>query len=610
MKAYKYLIPVLALGFATTGCDMDEEPKSAASVDMVFSSQKGLETYATSFYEAMPSRADAATQDGTCDYGAKNAISGMEVGAYTVNSATSWSWSRLRNINFFLENNTNTNIEERVRNNYNGQARFWRAYFYYDKLVQYGEVPWIDKVFNNPEDPDLYNGRDTRDVIIGHIIDDLDYAIANMTDKGITANSNYINVWTAYLLKSRACLFEATWRKYHAKDELDFARTGCTEYTPKQLFELAAEAAKAVMDNGPYSIYEGKAYENGRGSYRELFISDAAVKSEVMLSIQTDLTLGKGEANWWYNSSTYGPHMSMTRKFAKSYLNIDGTPYNEFNEDGTYKDFVAETKDRDLRLNQTIRGADYTRKNGQGTFELTAANFTGHSMTGYQFTKYVLDDASCDDGANNYNDIPFMRYAEVLLNYAEAKAELGTMTDDDWAKTIGTLRRRAGITGGTAQTGTLTSKPTQAEPYIASYYPGVTDPCILEVRRDRAIELCLEGFRIKDLKRWAQIDVYVNDPWEGVFIPALNEGLDMNGDGVDDVCFYDGDAAPDGLAAIGLYIGTKKNNKINVVKVAGGYLMKDNVGSSRQWPARQYLYPIPEIVRQLNSNLTQNPGWE
>lgn len=609
MKAYKYLLPVIALGFVSTGCNMDEEPKAAASVDMVFSSEKGIDTYAMSFYQALTARTSAHNQDGTSDYGSKNSVGGMEVGAYTVNSSTSWSWTQLRNINFFLENNTNEAVEERVRNNYNGQARMWRAYFYIDKLIQYGEVPWIDKVFNSPEDPDLYNGRDTRDVIIGHIIDDLDYATKNITVTGQTDNANYINVWTAYLLKSRICLFEGTWRKYHANDELDFARSGCSEYSSSQLLQLAADAAKYVMDNGPYSIYEGKAYENGRGSYRELFISDAAVKEEVMLGIQCDVTLGKGEANWWYNSSTYGPHLSMSRKFAKTYLNIDGTPYNEFNGDGTYKDFVTETTGRDLRLNQTIRGYDYTRKNAQGAYVPTAVNFTGHTMSGYQFTKYVMDDISYDDAATNDNDIPYMRYAEILLNYAEAKAELGTMTDDDWANTIGVLRRRAGITGGTAMTGTLTTKPTQAEPYIASYYPGVTDPVILEVRRDRAIELCLEGFRIKDLKRWAQIDLYVDDPWEGVFIPALNVPLDMNGDGVDDVCFYDGDEAPNGLASIGLYVGTNKNNKVNVVPVNGGYLLKNNSGSTRAWPARQYLYPIPEVVRQLNPNLTQNPGW-
>ena len=90
----------------------------------------------------------------------------------------------------------------------------------------------------------------------------------------------------------------------------------------------------------------------------------------------------------------------------------------------------------------------------------------------------------------------------MLLNYAEAKAELGTLTDADWAETIGALRARAGITGGTAQTGTLTTKPTTAEPYIASYYPTISDPVLLEIRREREIELCLEGFRLNDLKRW------------------------------------------------------------------------------------------------------------
>lgn len=81
-----------------------------------------------------------------------------------------------------------------------------------------------------------------------------------------------------------------------------------------------------------------------------------------------------------------------------------------------------------------------------------------------------MDDVAYDDAATNDNDIPIMRYAEVLLNYAEAKAELGELTDADWAATIGALRSRAGITGGTPQTGTLTTRPSSAEPYIASYY--------------------------------------------------------------------------------------------------------------------------------------------
>ena len=608
-KKYIILGALFALSTGFTACDMDEEPQSSASVDMVFSSEKGLQTYAYSFYNVLPSRTSADHRVTTLDYGVKNSLSGMEVGAYTVNTATTWDWTALRNINFFLENNTSSALSESIRNNYNGIARLFRARFYFDKLVQYGEVPWIDKVFNDSEDPDLYNPRDTRDVIIGHILDDLDYAYQNITEEDVTYNSTIVNKWTAAGFKSRVCLFEAAWRKYHANDELDVARTGCSQYTANDLYQLAANAAREVIDKGPYKLYTAGAYEGGRGAYRELFIADAAVTTEVMMAVETDKAMGLGEQNWWYNSSTYGPHLCMSRKFAKTYLNSDGTPYNEKNADSSYKTFVQESQGRDLRFNQTVRAADYTRKNASGSYEPTAANFTGHTLTGYQLTKFVMDDVSYDDAATNDNDIPIMRYAEILLNYAEAKAELGQLTDADWALTVGALRARAGITGGTAQTGTLSTKPTSAEPYIAAYYPTVSDPVLLELRREREIELSLEGFRLQDLKRWNACDLWVNDPWEGIFIPALNTPLDMNGDGTYDAYFYDTDVIGDeSYASIGVYVGTGKNNVLNVNPVQGGYLMKYNY-AGRQWPQRQYLYPIPEVVIQLNPNLSQNPGW-
>ena len=121
--------------------------------------------------------------------------------------------------------------------------------------------------------------------------------------------------------------------------------------------------------------------------------------------------------------------------------------------------------------------------------------------------------------------------------------------------------------------------------------------------------MALEGLRLNDLKRWNACDLWVNDPWQGVLIPALNAPLDMNGDGTYDAYFYDTDKiADETYASIGVYVGTGKNNVLNVEKVNGGYLMKYNY-AGRQWPARQYLYPVPEVVIQFNPNLKQNPGW-
>lgn len=592
---------ILSASVLVVSCDLAEQPKAKAGRDMIFGSETGLLTYTNGFYEYLPDYDNAHKQNITMDNAAKNATGTYEVGAYTTNTSTSWSWSSIRNVNYFLKYNTSSNVSEPIRNNYSGIARLFRAYLYFNKLVQYGAVPWID-IPLEPDSPELYKTQDSRDVIISKMIEDLDFAAQNITEDKITPNSNRVNRWTALFFKSRVCLFEASFRKYHAtgsKYGKDYLKD--CKITAEELYRQAADAAQEIIEKGPYRLYTGTPYANGRGSYRELFISDNAVSQEVMLSLALDPVLQLGEANWYYNSSTYGPHLCMTHAFAKTYLNLDGTPYNDKKGD-TYKTFAEETSGRDYRLNQTIRGADYTCKDKEGVFVPTPANMTGHSLTGYQFTKYVMDDISFDGGRTNYNDVPIARYAEVLLNYAEAKAELGTLTDADWEKTIGTLRSRAGITGG------LDKKPTTADPYMMSIYTGVTDPVILEVRREREIELILEGLRLNDLKRWACGKLWETAAWDGIYIPALNTPLDLNGDGTNDVFVTEDSKYSGPYKSIAMYTGAN----LKVVKLAddtkGGYRL--NYEISRVWNDNMYIYPIPEIVIQKNPNLKQNPGWD
>lgn len=592
---------ILSASVLVVSCDLAEQPKAKAGRDMIFGSETGLLTYTNGFYEYLPDYDNAHKQNITMDNAAKNATGTYEVGAYTTNTSTSWSWSSIRNVNYFLKYNTSSNVSEPIRNNYSGIARLFRAYLYFNKLVQYGAVPWID-IPLEPDSPELYKTQDSRDVIISKMIEDLDFAAANITEDKITPNSNRVNRWTALFFKSRVCLFEASFRKYHAtgsKYGKEYLKD--CKITAEELYRQAADAAQEIIEKGPYRLYTGTPYANGRGSYRELFISDNAVSQEVMLSLALDPVLQLGEANWYYNSSTYGPHLCMTHAFAKTYLNLDGTPYNDKKGD-TYKTFAEETSGRDYRLNQTIRGADYTCKDKEGVFVPTPANMTGHSLTGYQFTKYVMDDISFDGGRTNYNDVPIARYAEVLLNYAEAKAELGTLTDADWEKTIGALRSRAGITGG------LDKKLTTADPYMMSIYTGVTDPVILEIRREREIELILEGLRLNDLKRWACGKLWETAAWDGIYIPALNTPLDLNGDGTNDVFVTEDSKYSGPYKSIAMYTGAN----LKVIKLAddtkGGYRL--NYEISRVWNDNMYIYPIPEIVIQKNPNLKQNPGWD
>ena len=607
MKHILYILSsFVVLGVLAVSCDLTEDPQAQAGRAIVFGDESGIRSYVYSFYDYLPDYSNAHKINVMHDHSAKMNIGTYEQGAYTTSTSTSWSWGSIRNVNYFIKYNVDPNVPEEVRNNYTGIARMFRALLYYDKLVQYGAVPWIDKPLD-PTDEDLYKTQDSRDVIITHIMEDLDYAAENITVTGITPYSNTVNKWTALALKSRICLFEGTFRKYHATGSKYGPQylEGCT-ISANELLQAAADAAKEIIDNGPYKIHTGTVYESGgRGAYRDLFISDNPVTEEVMLAYTQSKDLSVlGEANWYYNSTSYGPHLSMTRAFAKTYLNIDGTIYNEKKANGAYKTFAEETVGRDARMCQTIRGADYTRKDKSGAYVKTAADMS-LSLTGYQYTKYVMDDSGYDNARSNDNDVPLMRFAEVLLNYAEAKAELGSITADDWSKTIGTLRRRAGITGGD-----LDKLPTVVDTYLQqTFYPNVTSPVILEVRRERAIELILEGFRMNDLKRWACGSDWQNAPWDGVYISALDTPIDLNGDGVNDV-YVTADAD---YQKSGTYksIAMTLNSNQKAVKIAddpaGGYLLGYEM--PRKWNDNMYIYPVPENVIQKNTALKQNPGW-
>jgi hypothetical protein len=228
-----------------------------------------------------------------------------------------------------------------------------------------------------------------------------------------------------------------------------------------------------------------------------------------------------------------------------------------------------------------------------------------YTFTGYQPIKLTLDDQALDAGQLNTNVVILFRYAEVLLNFAEAKAELGTLTNQEWASTVGALRSRAGITGG------LTTKPTIADPYlITNYFPNITDPTILEIRRERGIELSLEGFRLPDLLRWKRGEL-MEQEWNGFYVPALNTPMDLNEDGILDVVFYQGTKSNISGVTTFVDVSEKIGNAINSQQLKNGtsgeLIWMNEI--KRKWSDKNYLYPIPLNDLQRNPELKQNPGW-
>lgn len=604
----KQFVWLTALFAVLAGCSkLEQLPQSTTSRNAVFSSEKGLELYSNSFYNILPSANNIHSADYMSDYGARrDAPAFLRDGAYSpsVSDNTSasaynlvalgpdwdWDWGSLRNVNYFIANNNDDRVPLDVRKHYTGIARFFRAFFYFEKVKRYGDVPWINKPLD-VNDPDLTKGRDPRTLVMDSILADLDYATQNIKTT-TEASRTLITKWVAYAFKARVCLFEGTFRKYHTN--LNLTSTAAT------WLNQSAAAAKEIIDKAGFKLYEGAGTAL---SYRRVFTNPAPVPEEIMLAVVADPALSiLHAANWHYTSATTAVRFSFIRTFINTYLNIDGTPFT--NKPGYQTmEFKDEVKGRDKRLEQTIRMGSYKRLSG--TTLVAAPPVFSYTYTGYMPIKWSLDDTYYDTRDLNNNAVSIFRYAEVLLNYAEAKAELGTLTDADWALTIGALRKRAGITGG------LTSRPTVADPYLTSkYFPNISDPVILEIRRERGIELALEGFRFYDVIRWKRGEL-MEMIWNGIYVPALDVPMDLNEDGVLDVAFYK--VLPANRPAGVTYI--------NVAATVSGQpnpqrLSNDTFGEvtwlttiPRKWDEKKYYYPIPEPDRTTNPNLAQNPGW-
>lgn len=599
---YKYWVFATFILFFSS-CELKEIPMDTANEESIFSSESGLKLYSISFYDWLPSADNIHQVDAISDYIARRDVpdflrAGKVYGPTTtdITSASGytlvalggdwdWGWGALRNVNHFLEKNTNPNIQESLRSHYNGVARFFRAWFYFEKVKRYGDVPWVNKALD-VSDEKLYSGRDSRVLVIDSVLADLDYAIehiGNVDDK----TQSLITKEAALALKSRVALFEGTFRKYHP--ELNIP--GDVD----QLLEAAATAAKEIMDDGKYHLNTSAGIDE---SYRQLFISEEPVNSEIILATNSSLSLGvRHSANWFFTSSTTGVRQSFIRPFIHTYLNLDGTP---FTDDPNYekKVFSEEMKGRDKRLQQTIRSTDYYRVNASGEPVLSLPNFT-YTYTGYQPIKWSVDNTSIDGGNNNTNSVSLIRYAEVLLNYAEAKAELGTLSDEDWQKTVGALRDRAGIKNG------LNNLPTHIDPYLQStYFPKVSDPVILEIRRERAIELALEGFRFYDLIRWKRGELMEMD-WTGIYVPEVNKEIDLDGDGTLDVCFHT-KPPTDKINGV-TYIDVSTDSHKLTNSTSGEIVWLPNI--TRKWEEKKYFYPIPQTDLERNPKLGQNDGW-
>ena len=466
------------------------------------------------------------------------------------------SYNNIRAANNVIEKGAATT--DPLIKRYVAEARFFRAWYYYKLLRVFGGVPLITKVLNTG-DKELFTARSTRTETVDFILKDLADAGPDLQLKSELAAGDIgrITRGTASALAARVALFEGTWQKFHG------------EANANKYLDAAIAASTAVMSSTQYGLYTG----SGAQSYRYLFIEAGDDSPESILDRRYARNILGQDIPYAYDQSGYNP----TRKLADMYLDTTGLPItNPATVFKGYATFSSEFDDRDPRMTMTmiIPG---TLTNRVFNPVIKVANWPDKPQrnfnTGYILYKYMSEDATANNSGRNGDaslfefDRHLIRYAEVLLIYAEAMYEKNAaISDADLDKSINIIRNRVNMPG-------LTN----------AFVTGNGLNMREEIRRERTIELALEGFRYDDLRRWKTAETELPQDIKGIKI----KGTDWQ------------TRAP--------YSDPVYQNRTD----ANGFLISE---SNRKFdPLKHYWQPLPtkEVAFYLASgySLPQNPQW-
>ena len=593
MKRINILTLLAVVVIYTTSCNMDLYPEDQLSTATFFTSETALHEYSNYFYRMMPNPETMYAEEG--EHFLAPVPSDLVRGIRDIHSGEAYwkkdAWRNLRKINYLLANAGQCDNAD-ARDHYRGVAYFFRAYFYFDMLRHFGAVPWYDQPINADDTEALNRPRDSREVVIRHIITDLDSAFVLLPDMRTPYE---VNAWTALALKSRDCLFEGTFRKYHAGTTFNGGSDIYSEQLPwDDLLKQAADASLKLMQEGGYSLYT-----TGTEPYRDLFATIVPRDEEVIWarSYSKDLDI-KHNAQAWSVARQTG----FTKRHADLYLMTDGSRFtdNPGFETLSYLDVFA---NRDPRMAQTMHGPGYIQKGAEKTYAVNLQM----SVTGYKYIKYIME-STYNNWGGSVTSIPIFRLAEVYLNYAEAKAELGSLTQADLDMSVNRLRDRVGmphLSLSDANANPDLSMTTAggygfASPVLQSHpNKGV----LLEIRRERMVETPLEGLHLWDVLRWREGQLFTLDR-RGLYFPGEGK-YDLTGDGKANILL----SPIKKSGGIGVTCLVFDQDIILSEGTSGNMVAyKDMV---MQWnEQRDYLWPIPVTDRTMTLGaLKQNPGW-
>jgi hypothetical protein len=564
-KVLKY-ISVAAMTVMMTAC-MDLDPKDQLSDGNLWSKASDFQQFTNQMYGWTASFSvtvyDGVHSDKRSDLIAdKGSVNLYANGTNTVPTSDSNytdGYTHIRNCNLLLEKAAGYADQESITQAV-GEAYFFRAYSYFEMLRLYGDLIIVTRTIDTDSE-ELYATRNNRTEVMDLIISDLHNAVDHLKDfKSVDAGR--ISREGALAFLSRVALYEGTWQKYHNENT-----TKANEYLSE-----AATAAREVIDGGQFKLFYNSVLAETSQKY--MFILEDVAKSNAVGLTKSDNTEYIFSRRYNDSDCRQGKNLTVeclnnaqiiSRKMAQMYLCSDGLPIEKSPKFQGYEKMNSEWQNRDnrMRYNMSMPGDTFYN----GTASATARKNWDDTDNGSVFTptactRYYAQKWACErEVTSTYEsyDFPIIRYAEVLLNYAEAVYERdGKISDEDLNRSLNLTRRRVN-----------TEMPALTNAFVTANGLDMRE----EIRRERTVEFFNEGFRRDDLCRWKTAETempgrFLGVKWTGEFVTkggSLGYSLDEDG------CI----------------------------------IYEDN----RQFSQKNYLYPLPSEQLQLNPHLNQNPGW-
>ncbi|MBD5379660.1 MAG: RagB/SusD family nutrient uptake outer membrane protein [Bacteroides sp.] len=608
MKKY-IILSAVALGMSLASCDevLDRPQLNTPTDDSFWKSESDVRLYANGFYTTYfigynsgwtatytPVRgltfADDFSTTGQQANFTSQAPSSLSsttgTGTLTQTAGQTWDFSMVRKANIMIDridSRMNGVLSEEAFNHWKSVGEFFKAFEYTLLVTSFGDVPYFEHEVSSTDFDELYKDRDSREFVMGKVYDLCKDIMANMREND---GSNTLNRYVAAGFISRWMLFEGTWQKYHK---------GNTELANKYL-QFAVEAGDYVINSGKYAIQT--AMPDLFGSY------DLSTNKECLLYRKYSDSQAVRHCIASYCNGKEAPPATVNLAFLKSIICNDGKPYKTSTvEDADSFKLGKLAVTRDPRFEACF--SDKANINS-GT-RIYGRKFIDR----YAWTRPAGDTNPLYESVTNVNDAPVMRYGEVLLNWIEAKAELGNVSQDDIDKSINALRARP-LDATAIEKGVKQTAPMVLAEIDASFDPdrdADVDPLIWEIRRERRLELVFEYSRLVDIRRWKKLDYMDNNknpdtmlgPWID-FNEELTTSLTAGSTQVQKpdgtVVTYDGENAAD---MVGFYIPL-------------------NIKPRSAFSERSYLYPVgtTQIAQYISKgnelgkdyHLTQTPGWE